>query len=198
MLVIGLTGGIGSGKSTVANLFAQHGVPIIDADIIAREVIEPDQPALLDIIDHFDTPLLQEDGSINRGKLREIIFTHPEERVWLENLLHPLIRAKIREQIAALNHAYCLVVIPLLLESKDPYPFIDRILIVDTTEALQLERASKRDDKNIESIQAILNSQIKRSDRLARAHDVILNDGEPADLEQKVDDLHKKYLEMST
>lgn len=198
MLVIGLTGGIGSGKSTVADMFAQHGVPIIDADVIAREVIEPDQPALLDIIDHFDTPLLQEDGSINRSKLREIIFTHPEERVWLENLLHPLIRAKIREQIAALNHPYCLVVIPLLLESKDPYSFIDRILIVDTTEALQLERASKRDNKNIESIQAILNSQMKRADRLARAHDVILNDGGLVDLEQKVDDLHKKYLEMST
>lgn len=198
MLVIGLTGGIGSGKSTVADMFAQHGVPIIDADVIAREVIEPDQPALLDIIDHFDTPLLQEDGSINRSKLREIIFTHPEERVWLENLLHPLIRAKIREQIAALNHPYCLVVIPLLLESKDPYSFIDRILIVDTTEVLQLERASKRDNKNIESIQAILNSQMKRADRLARAHDVILNDGGLMDLEQKVDDLHKKYLEMST
>ncbi|MFZ2315398.1 MAG: dephospho-CoA kinase [Gammaproteobacteria bacterium] len=197
MLVIGLTGGIGSGKSTVADMFARYHVPIIDADVIAREVIEPGQPALLDIIDHFETPLLQDDGSINRDKLRDIIFTHPEERMWLENLLHPLIRAEMSKQIAALTHPYCIVVIPLLLEARDPYPFIHRILIVDTTEELQLERAAKRDNKSTESIQAILNSQIKRADRLAKAHDVILNDGKLEDLEQEVSILHKKYLELS-
>lgn len=197
MLTIGLTGGIGSGKTTVANMFAAHGVPVIDADVIAREVIAPGQPALLDVIDHFEEPLLQDDGSINRSKLREIIFAHPEERIWLENLLHPLIRDEIAKQVQEADYPYCIVVIPLLLESKYSYPFIDRILIIDTIPELQLERTSKRDSQRPESIQAIMDTQIGRANRLAKAHDVILNDSSLDKLAQKVDEQHKKYLEMS-
>lgn len=197
MLVIGLTGGIGSGKTTVANLFAKYGVPIIDADVIARDVIAPGQPALLDVIDHFAQPLLQDDGSINRHKLREIVFTHPEERVWLENLLHPLIRDEIARQVKAVDHPYCIVVIPLLLESKYPYTFIDRILIIDTIPQLQIARAAERDGKHPDSIQAIMDTQINRQDRLTQAHDIIINNGDLKELEQKVAEQHKIYSKMN-
>lgn len=196
MLVVGLTGGIGTGKTTVANLFANHGVPIIDADQIAREVTQSDSPAFLDIMDHFNEPLLQEDGTLDRAKLRQIIFERPDERQWLENLLHPLILKAIQQQIKKLSALYCLVVIPLLLETG-PYPFIDRILVVDTTEQTQLDRTRERDKASADLIATMIKSQVSRTDRQAKAHDLINNDGILDHLTPQIDKLHALYLSLA-
>jgi len=195
MLVIGLTGGIGSGKSTVADLFAKHGVPIIDADIIARDVTLPKQPAFEKISAHFGNDILQADGTLNRRKLRTLIFQHEDERRWLENLLHPLIMTKIKQQIDALTAPYCIAVIPLLFEI-DPVEFIDRTLLIDTDEPLQVDRVIARDHTEKQQIEAILKSQASRPDRLAKAHDVITNNGTLADLNPEVEKLHQMYLNL--
>ena len=196
MLVIGLTGGIGSGKSTVAELFSKHGVPVIDADVIAREVTQLDQPAFTSIIRHFSGHIIQKaDGSLDRQKLRHIIFNNPEQRRWLENLLHPIIRAEIERRVKTLSAPYCVAVVPLLLEVT-PYPFIDRILVVDAPESLQIERVVSRDKMDKSQIEAILKTQISREKRMKQAHDIIVNDG-VKDLKLQVDELHKKYLALS-
>lgn len=196
MLVIGLTGGIGSGKTSVANLFATLGAPIIDADVIAREVIEPSTQAFQTLVAHFSTAVLKPNGELDRAKLRDIIFKDERERQWLENLLHPLIRSEIERQIQHLTTPYCIAVIPLLLEVS-PYDFIDRILIIDTPETHQIDRVTKRDKASREQVETILKSQIERSARLQKADDVIINDGKLEDLLPQVLKLHQKYLEMS-
>ena len=196
MLTVGLTGGIGSGKSTVAQLFAEQGVPIIDTDVIAREQVEPEKPAFSAIIEHFGKNLLAENGALNRAKLRHIIFNNDAERTWLENLLHPLIRQAVEKQLKTITAPYCIVVIPLLFEVK-PYPFINRILVVDAPEHMQIERAALRDQSNKTHIQAIINTQTRREDRNSRADDIILNDGEINDLAVQVKNLHAKYLILS-
>lgn len=197
MLIIGLTGGIGSGKSTVARLFADKGIPVIDADIIARSMTEAGEPALIAIAEHFGTQVILKDGSLDRPKLRAIIFQNPAERQWLEQLLHPLIREKISQQLATLSASnskapYCIIVIPLLLETG-AYPFIDRILVVDAPEHLQLTRVSTRDSTLVAGAQSIVDSQIARDERLKQADDVIVNDGTLADLVPQVDKLHNQY-----
>ncbi|SRR5579883_171166 len=196
MLVIGLTGGIGSGKSTVARLFAERGIPIIDADLLAREVSRPGTPAFAAIVNHFGKEILLANGDLDRAQLRHLIFTDTKQRLWLEDLVHPLIRDKIEQQIAQLKAPYCVAVIPLLLEVK-PYPFIDRILVVDAAESLQLQRAAARDQSNAAEIEAIVKSQINRQHRLAQAHDVIVNDGSVADLVPQVESLHQQYLAIA-
>jgi len=196
MLVIGLTGGIGSGKSTVADLFAKRSIPVIDADQIAKTLTEPQQPAFTAIIEHFSTDLLQQDGTLDRKKLRQIIFADVKERAWLEKLLHPLIRQSIEMQIQRLTAPYCIVMIPLLLE-VGPYAFLDRILVIDTTEDMQLNRVAARDKAEKQHIEAILNTQLKRDERLAKADDVIKNDGVFADLIPQVEKLHNIYLKIS-
>lgn len=197
MLVIGLTGGIGSGKTTVAQLFAERNVSIIDADSIARIVTQPDKPAFLDIIDHFEEPLLLENGTLDRAKLRTIIFNHPEERRWLENLLHPLIRNEIQQQLKILSSPYCIIVIPLLFETgMESYSFIQRILVVDTPEHLQIERTAKRDKSDKAHIEAILKSQASRDHRLTKAHDIIVNTGTLNELIPQVQQLHEMYLNI--
>lgn len=198
MLVVALTGGIGSGKSTVANMFEQHGVPIIDADVIARELSQPDQPAYFTIIQHFGPEIIMKDGRINRKRLRHIIFTQPEERLWLEDLLHPLILDDIAKQIKRTQAAYCLVVIPLLLESEYSFPFINRILVVDTPEHLQISRAAQRDEALHHEVEAIANAQLGRQERLAKAHDVVINDGKIEDLKPQVEKMHNFYLSLAT
>jgi dephospho-CoA kinase len=195
MLVVGLTGGIGSGKTTVASLFADLGVPIIDADDVAKAVTQPDQPAFMDIIDHFDEELLKYDGTLDRAKLREVIFKHPEERQWLENLLHPLIIEEMQRRIKSLTNPYCIAVIPLLIETG-PYPFIDRILIIDTPEHLQRERATSRDKAHPDHIQAIINAQSKRDHRISQAHDIITNDSVKDHLVPQVESLHLLYTRL--
>ena len=196
MLIIGLTGGIGSGKSTVAHLFANLGVPIIDADIIAREITQPDQPAFAAIIKHFNECLLLPDGTLDRTALRKIIFKQPLERKWLENLLHPLIEHSIKKYIEGLTAPYCITVIPLLLEVS-PYTFIDRILVIDAPENLQIERAMTRDSTDKTQIEAIMSTQINRQERLSKAQDIITNDGNLENLLPQVQKLHQFYLKLS-
>lgn len=195
MLVIGLTGGIGSGKSTAAAFFAEQGVSIIDADLVAREITLPEKPAYLKIIEHFGPAVLLKDETLDRKKLRQIIFTYPNERLWLENLLHPLIREEIENQIQFSISPYCIIAIPLLIETL-PYPFIDRILVVDAPESQQIERVALRDHQSFSEIQTILKTQSSRKLRLKKADDVIENNGTLEDLKLQVKKWHQTYLEL--
>jgi dephospho-CoA kinase len=195
MLTVGLTGGIGSGKSTVANLFASYGTPLIDADVIAHEITTDSQPALKTIIEHFGDHLRLKNGGLDRSTLRTIIFNDTHERKWLEALLHPLIRDRIKQDIAKVSAPYCLVIIPLLFETSS-YPFIDRILVVDTSEKNQFDRIARRDHADKSQITAILKSQATRVQRLQGANDIILNDGELADLIPQVERFHLLYREL--
>jgi len=196
MLVVGLTGGIGSGKSAVAKLFAEHDVPIIDADDISRELTQADQPAFHSIIKHFGNQVILPDGKLDRAKLRDIIFRDPKQRLWLEHLLHPMIRDAIAERLKQIHEPYCILVIPLLLEVEF-YSFINRILVVDAPEQKQLERVAARDNSRKSEIEAILKTQASREARLARAHDVITNNGTLDDLVPQVEQLHEKYSQMA-
>lgn len=197
MLVVGLTGGISSGKSTVAALFAQQGVPIIDADVIAKALTQTHQPAFTHIVAHFGQSILQANGMLDRGRLRQIIFDHPKERAWLEALLHPLIRQEIEKQITVYQNApYCLVVVPLLLEVT-PYPFIHRILVVDAKRETQIKRLCARDHINTTQAEAMLNTQLDRETRIQRADDLIHNDDAPEALIAQVEKLHAQYTELS-
>src|SRR3990167_9062508 len=196
MLVVGLTGGIGSGKTTVAKLFAQHGIPIIDADKVAREITTAKSSAFQQIVTYFYEKITLANGELDRSKLREIIFSNPKQRLWLENLLHPLIRKEMEKQIKKLSSPYCLAIIPLLLEVEF-YSFINRILVIDTAEHLQIKRVNARDQIPLSQIEAILKTQAKRQDRVNKAQDIITNNGKLDDLIPQVDKLHKKYLEIS-
>lgn len=196
MLVIGLTGGIGSGKTTVADMFARYGISIIDADEIARIITVPGTPAHTAILQHFGPDILTLDGSLDRGKLRDIIFNQPKERTWLERLLHPIILERMEKNLSTQNGPYCIAVIPLLMET-DSQSFIDRVLVVDASEATQVERATLRDNTNREDIRAIIASQMPRKERLAYADDVINNDGSEDKLAEQVEKLHQKYLQLS-
>lgn len=196
MLVIGLTGGIGTGKTTVSDLFAELGVPVIDADLIARELTKPGQPAFLEITKHFPDIVLP-NGKLNRKKLRTIIFNDPKERSWLEGLLHPVIEQKIYQRISAIFHPYCIVVVPLLLE-VDSYPFIDRILVIDSPPDLQIKRVLDRDNAAIKTTKAIIDAQIEREQRLAQADDIIDNSGSLDELEQSVKNMHQFYWDLAT
>lgn len=197
MLVVGLTGGIGSGKSIVAQLFSDKGVPIIDADIIAREVTQPNMPAYFDIIKHFGSDIILPDDTINRSQLRHIIFTDTKERLWLEKLLHPLIRKEMEQRIKELSAPYCIAVIPLLFEVEF-YAFINRTLVIDAPEKLQMSRVIARDHVPHSHIEAIIKTQASRENRLARAHDIISNDGEIKDLIPQVEKLHEKYTKLGS
>lgn len=196
MLKIGLTGGIGSGKSTVARRFAQLGVPIIDADIIAREVVEPGNPALDEIVAAFGHQVLQADGTLDRAELRNTVFATQQKRIQLESILHPRIHAQILTQIEQLSAPYCIVAIPLLAESKRDYP-LDRVLVVDISKALQLERTAARDHQPASKINPIIQSQATRERRLKLADDIINNSGPLDDLYSQIDKLHDKYLTLT-
>ena len=195
-MIVGLTGGIGSGKSEVSHRFEQLGVTIVDADLIARQVVAPNTPALSEIAAHFGRELLNSDGSLNRTRLRQIIFTSPNERIWLESLLHPIIRQETQRQLATHTSPYCILVSPLLLET-DQFQLVDRILVVDTNEQLQTHRAAERDQTSTDQIQKIIATQLSRHQRLNKADDVIVNQGTLAELGEKVHALHKKYLAIA-
>lgn len=197
MLKIGLTGGIGCGKTTVCRLFAELGVPVVDADLIARSLVEPGQPALQAIVQAFGAEILQADGSLDRAKLREAIFSDPEQRRRLDGIMHPLVYARIAADVAALQAAYCLIAVPLLLESKNPYA-VDRILVVDCPQSAQIERVVTRDKLSAEQAQAIVASQMPRPQRLARADDVIDNSAGPEQLAEQVKSLHNSYIFLAT
>ncbi|WP_404441675.1 dephospho-CoA kinase [Stutzerimonas chloritidismutans] len=193
--VLGLTGGIGSGKSAVVEAFGRLGVDWVDADHAARWVVEPGKPALGVIADRFGETVLAADGSLNRSVLRELVFHDPEQRKWLEELLHPMIRQEIAEHLARATSPYAIMVSPLLVESGQ-YRQVDRVLVVDVPEALQLERASRRDRCSEAQIQAILNAQISRDERLRHADDVLVNDRDLAWLMCEVERLHNFYLTL--
>jgi len=192
MLVIGLTGGIGSGKSTVAEMFAALGVPVIDMDHIARHVVEPGQPALTQITHEFGTNVLGADGHLNRRRLRELIFDSAEKRRRLEAILHPLIRQETERQLAKLDTAYCVIVIPLLLEANQR-SLVDRILVVDVPETLQITRTMQRDGASTEEVQKILVAQMDRNSRLAAADDVIDNSAGLEKTRIRVAELDQQY-----
>lgn len=196
MLRIGLTGGIGSGKSTVAHRFAQLGIPIIDADAISHQLVKPGETALAAIVAHFGTGILNADGSLNRKQLRETIFSNPEQRKSLEAILHPRIRKAMLEQLAGLDSAYCILSIPLLIEGGW-HNELDRILVIDAPHELQIERAMNRDGVTMGNIQAIIDGQIDSKSRLAAADDILSNDSDIAALLAQVDKLHEKYLSLS-
>lgn len=196
-LVIGLTGGIGSGKTTVANLFADtYGIDIIDADIVAREVVEPNTFGLNAIIEKCGKEILLEDGMLNRAKLRDAIFSQPELKTWLNNLLHPLIREKMQQDINQSQSPYCLLVVPLMVENN-LQTMTNRLLVVDVDEQVQIERTQQRDNVSIEQIKNILASQASREQRLDAADDVITNNGDNKALVSQVEQLHLQYLKMS-
>ena len=196
-LIIGLTGGIGSGKSAAAERFAQaHGIHVVDADIKSRVVVEPGRPALHSIVDRFGDAVLQEDGSLNRAVLRELVFQQAEQRRWLEQLLHPLIRDEIVSDLASARSPYALLVSPLLVESGQ-YQMTQRVLVVDVPEALQIARTIARDDVPEQQVRAILQAQAQRDERLRHADDVITNDRDLAALHEQVDALHQRYLSIA-
>ncbi|EGR0055115.1 dephospho-CoA kinase [Vibrio vulnificus] len=196
-LVIGLTGGIASGKTTVANLFQQHfAIDIVDADIVARQIVAPGSAGLTAIVDHFGADILTCEGELDRGQLRQRIFAHSEEKQWLNALLHPMIRRKMIENLAQVSSPYALLVVPLLVENQ-LQTLCDRVLVVDVEEKTQLQRTMDRDGVDEQQVRAILKAQASRHERLALADDVIKNESKDQDLLQQITDLHQKYLAMS-
>lgn len=194
MLKVGLTGGIGSGKSSVAKGLQAKGITIVDADQIAREVVEPGEVALSEISDTFGPSLLQADGTLDRNQLKQRIFSDPSAKKQLENILHPRIRQRILERVNNVNNTpYVVADIPLLVESNYPEHF-DRVIVVDCTEAQQIERVKARDNMSDEQIQRIMSSQATREQRLAVATDVIDNTGDLNSLEMQIEKLHETLL----
>lgn len=193
-LVIGLTGGIGSGKSTVSGMFSRLGVPVIDADEIARSLVAPGTEAFNEVITSFGAELVQADGALDRARLRRIILADAAQRRRLEAILHPRIRAEARRRVGELETPYCILSIPLLVESGQT-DLVDRILVVDCPESLQRSRIAARNQWPHEEIDAVLAAQASREQRLARAEDVLRNDGDLSRLEDEVERLHRKYLE---
>ena len=197
MLLVGLTGGIGSGKTTVSDTFhSAYNIPVIDADEISRGVLTPGGDAYTEVIEIFGPESTFESGEINRKFLREKIFSNEELRIKLENIIHPKVRRSIAQQIKELDAKYCLIVIPLLIESN-MHSMVDRILVVDTHKQFQLERISLRDQCDINHVQAIIDAQIEPEERLKSAHDIIDNNGQPEDLINQIQQLHEKYLALS-
>lgn len=196
--IVGLTGGIGSGKTTVSDMFAKLGVDIIDADIVAREVVAPKSKALAAIKNYFGADFINEDGSLNRTKLRTRIFENPSDKHWLNELLHPIIRQEITAQLASSQSQYSILVAPLLLENGLD-KLVNRVLVVDINEQAQVNRTTARDPSSAEEVKKIINSQMLRKDRLNLADDVIDNHDANLDLlKQQVCSLHQKYLDISS
>jgi dephospho-CoA kinase len=197
MLRVGLTGGIGSGKSTVSNKFnSLFGVPVIDADVINRSLLKPGSIAHTEIKQAFGDEIITGSGEINRKLLREKIFSSEELRKKLENILHPKIRREISSAVSSLETDYCLIVIPLLIESQ-LQSLVDRILVVDSSQDRQIERVSKRDNCSKHHIRKIISAQTTAEQRLKHADDIIINDGDPGDLDSQIEKLHNKYLLLS-
>lgn len=196
ILKVGLTGGIGSGKTTVAEFFAELGAPVIDADNIARKITQPNTEIFLSIINHFGSTLVTPEGKLNRSLLRTIIFENSKEREWLESLLHPQILKLIEEQTQLLTAPYCLIAIPLLIE-KDLINVVDRVLVVDSPKELQISRVTARDQTSEEKVEAIIQSQITREQRLAVAEDILVNNSDLTNLHKQVKELHLFYLHLA-
>ncbi|HDU8491742.1 TPA: dephospho-CoA kinase [Aeromonas hydrophila] len=198
MYVVAITGGIGSGKTTVANQFAELGIEVVDADIIARKVVEPGTPALAAIATHFGPEVITPNGQLDRRRLRERVFTDPQAKGWLNALLHPLIRTEMQRQCAAARSPYCLLVVPLLVENRLT-ALANRVLVIDVDEATQIERTCRRDGVSHEQAQAILAAQASRAERLAAADDVLDNqNGTPEAIKSRILALHETYLAFAS
>ena len=194
--ILGLTGGIGSGKSAASQWFETQGITVVDADVVAREVVEIGQPVLKKIHDSFGDWVLSPNGSLNRRALRENIFQNPSARHQLEQITHPAIRQSIVQQLQNATSPYVILVSPLLFET-DQHQLTDRTLLIDASEAIQIERASQRDGQTPERIQNIMANQLSRHDRLKQADDIVDNNGSLDDLYLKLEQLHQKYLAMA-
>tara|TARA_B110000444_G_C18817410_1_gene585863 strand:- start:542 stop:1156 length:615 start_codon:yes stop_codon:yes gene_type:complete len=196
-VVVGLTGGIGSGKSAAARIFRELGVDVIDVDALAREVVEPGQPALSDITAHFGSELLTAEGRLDRAALRSIVFSNPEHKFWLENLLHPLIAELIQRRLDATKSPYAILESPLLLETEQ-HKLVDRVLVIDASEPTQIDRSVRRDGSDEELIRSIIASQIDRDVRNQKADDLVTNEDSLEQLRENIESLHSKYMEMVT
>ena len=194
---IGLTGGIGSGKSAAARLFAGLGADVIDTDVIAHQLTAPGAPALAQIAECFGTEYIQTDGTLDRARLRQRIFSDPTAKAQLEAILHPLIRRQAAALLATSRAPYALVVVPLLVETGGYRDLTQRVLVVDCREATQAARTMARSGLSAEQTRAIMNHQATRQQRLERADDVIDNDGDLAELERQVGEMHAKYLRLA-
>lgn len=196
-LIVGLTGGIGSGKTVASQWFEQQGIYVVDADIVAREVVQIGQPALQHIKDHFGDWALLEDGTLNRRALREHIFQHPEARQQLEHITHPLIRERIIQQLQQENNSpYKILVSPLLFETQQ-YELVHRTLLIDVDESMQLQRASQRDTQSIDQIKQIIASQFPRYKKQQLSDDIVLNQGDKDMLYHQLNQLHQQYLQLA-
>jgi dephospho-CoA kinase len=195
-LRIGLTGGIASGKTAVANMFAEMGAAIIDTDLIARAIVQPGEPALEQLRQEFGDQIIQVSGDLDRAALRQIVFSDVEKRIKLEQILHPLIQQETIRQAEFATGDYQLIVVPLLVESplRD---FVDRILVVDCAEATQVKRLISRDSESEAQARRILAAQASREERLAIADDIVRNDGSLAETRQQVENLHTIYRQLS-
>lgn len=194
--IVALTGGIGSGKSTVANAFSALGVPLVDADVIARKLVEPDSLALSGIVHHFGAPVLKTDGSLDRSALRALIFSNPEEKGWLNCFLHPLIQWQTKQQLRSICAPYALWVVPLLIENN-LQQYANRVLLVDVDREVQIARTLNRDDVSRKQVENILASQFSRQRRLAHVNDIIDNSGRPEEIIEYVAILHRRYIALS-
>ena len=192
-MIIGLTGGIGSGKTAVSETFEKLGITVVDADLASRVVVEKGKPCLEEIAKHFGNDILNENDELNRAKLREIIFNSDSEKLWLESLLHPAIAEQIKDELNASKSPYTILVSPLLLETNQR-DFCDKVLVVDVPVEIQMERTTKRDGVSADQVKSIIKSQINRDERLKLADEIIINEGSIEDLEMIVRELHEKLI----
>ena len=196
MFVLGITGGIGSGKTAVTDIFSELNIDVIDADIASRKAVEKGSSSLKEIEDHFGSEIILNDGNLDRQKLREVIFDNEEEKDWLEKLLHPQILRIISSELAESRTAYTILVSPLLFETGQ-YKLCSRTLLVDVEEKLQIARASKRDNVSEEQIKSIIEAQMSRSEKITLANDIVINNGSLEDLREEIISLHNNYLKLS-
>jgi dephospho-CoA kinase len=195
-LVVGIAGGIGSGKTVVSDRFKAWGIVVEDADIASRVVVEPGRPALATIAEHFGPEAINTDGTLNRAELRNRVFADPQERKWLEALTHPLINRHLQNELAKATSPYAMLVSPLLIETGQS-EFCQRILVVDVPVELQIQRTVSRDSSDETQVRAIIAVQMSRDQRLAAADDVVVNDGDLAQIDAEIERLHQAYLELS-
>lgn len=196
MFVVGITGGIGSGKTAVSDSFAELGIKVVDADVASRVVVEPGRPALDAIRKHFGDAVIQADGALDRAAMRQRVFADEADRRWLEALLHPMIAEEIRSGLTSATSPYAILVSPLLFEAGQ-VEMVNRVLVVDVPEELQLQRTAARDGNSEEQVRAIMRAQTDRETRRGRADDIIVNDGTLKDLKAEVARLHATYLDLS-
>ena len=195
-MIVGLTGGIGSGKSAAACVFKNEGINVIDADNLAKEVVAKDTPGFIKVVEYFGSEIIAEDGSLDRAKLRKEVFSSNEKRIALESITHPLVREKISEKIQASQSPYSIIEVPLIFETKS-MSLYDRVLVIDCESKLQLERAILRDNNSRDAIQNIINSQCSREERLSIANDVISNNDSLKNLQMRSLAMHHFYLGLT-